>query len=277
MKSHNITGGGGVQLHVLESGREHGRPILYLHGFSQCGLSWNRQLNSDLAEDHRLLAMDMRGHGRSDRPAQGYDDTRLWAEDVKAVIDGLNLDRPVLCGWSYGAIVILDYIRHFGVDQVGGLHLVGAVTKLGREAAKETLSQEFLGLIPGFFSTEAGESSASLEALLRLCFVQQPSSEEFRQMLEYNVSVPSFVRRALFARTVDNDDLLVKIRKPVLITHGAQDAIVKPATASQHRNLMAHAEIQMVEKAGHAPFWDDAALFNQRQRVFSQSLMPIKS
>jgi pimeloyl-ACP methyl ester carboxylesterase len=272
MTSHKITGGGGAQLHVVESGTAQGRPILYIHGFSQCSQTWNRQLHSDLARDHRLVAMDMRGHGLSDKPAEGYDDTKLWADDVKAVIDGLKLTQPVLCGWSYGAVVILDFIRHFGMDQVGGLHLVGAVTKLGREAAQENLSPEFLALIPGFFSTDAAENTRSLGALLRLCFVRQPAPDELAQMLEYNVSVPSFVRRGLFTRTVDNDDLLARIQKPVLITHGAQDAIVKPATATQHKARIPHAELQIMANSGHAPFWDEADSFNERQRAFSLSL-----
>ena len=54
-------------------------------------------------------------------------------------------------------------------------------------------------------------------------------------MLGYNVSVPPYVRQALFSRSFDNDDLLPKIRKPVLITHGADDAVVKPAAVDQHK------------------------------------------
>ncbi|HVP54596.1 MAG TPA: alpha/beta hydrolase, partial [Candidatus Eisenbacteria bacterium] len=80
MQSHMIPGGGGTQLHVVETGYPQGRPILYIHGFSQCWLTWSRQLNSDLAQDFRLVAMDLRGHGLSDKPQQGYDDTKLWAD-----------------------------------------------------------------------------------------------------------------------------------------------------------------------------------------------------
>ena len=72
MKSHRITGGGGTELHVVETGNSSGRPILFIHGFSQCWLNWSRQLSSDLAEDYRLVAVDMRGHGLSDRPREGY-------------------------------------------------------------------------------------------------------------------------------------------------------------------------------------------------------------
>jgi non-heme chloroperoxidase len=63
MISHNITGGKRrTELHVVEGGKPAGRPILFIHGVSQCSLTWRRQIDSELAEEHRLLAMDMRGH-----------------------------------------------------------------------------------------------------------------------------------------------------------------------------------------------------------------------
>src|SRR5204863_7875681 len=158
MKRHKITGGGGIQLHLVEAGNSRGRPILFIHGFSQCWLTWARQLNSDLAKDHRLVAMDMRGHGLSDKPREAYADSRLWADDVNAAIHALNLDHPILCGWSYGPLVILDYIRHYGADAIGGINLVGAVTKLGTPQAMSVLTPEFLALVPGFFATDGDES-----------------------------------------------------------------------------------------------------------------------
>jgi pimeloyl-ACP methyl ester carboxylesterase len=270
--SHKVTGGGGAQLHVVESGNPRGRAILYLHGLSQCWLQWGRQLNSDLAQDYRLVAMDMRGHGLSDKPAQGYDDSKLWADDVNAVINSLGLDKPVLCGWSYGPLLILDYIRHFGEDRIGGLHFVGAATKLGSDDAIAVLTPEFLGLLPGLFSTDVKESVSTLHPFLRLCFAREPAADELFLMLGYNVTVPPYVRQALLSRSVDNDDILPKIQKPVLITHGVKDAIVKSSAVSKQQASTTHAQIQMLENAGHAAFWDDAEAFNRRQREFCQSL-----
>jgi non-heme chloroperoxidase len=112
MKSHMIVGGGGVRLHAVETGDLSGRPIVFIHGVSQCWLAWSRQLSSDLANTFRLVAVDIRGHGLSDKPHEGYADSRLWADDVRAVIRALDLDHPVLCGWSYGPLVSLDYLRH---------------------------------------------------------------------------------------------------------------------------------------------------------------------
>ena len=272
MKVHRITGGAGVRLHVVETGNTLGRPILFIHGASQCWLQWDRQMNSNLAEDHRLVALDMRGHGFSDKPQDAYNDGKLWAEDVKAVIQTLNLDHPVLSGWSYGPLVILDYIRHYGENQLGGLQFVGAVTKLGSEEAMSVLTPEFLSVVPQFLSMDSETSVRGLEGLLRLCFDREPSASEHYLMLGYNVSVPSYVRQGLFSRAFHNDDLLPKIRKPVLITHGAADAIVKPTVVDQHKGAMPHAQVQLMENTGHAVFWDDASSFNERLHAFCGSL-----
>jgi pimeloyl-ACP methyl ester carboxylesterase len=271
-KRHQITGGAGVQLHVVETGNPRGRPIVFLHGASQCWLQWSRQMESSLAEHHRLIALDMRGHGLSDKPPTGYDDAKQWAADVNAVIQALNVDHPVLSGWSYGPLLFLDYIRHYGQDAVGGLHFVGAVSKLGTEQAVSVLTPEFLTVVPQFLSTETETTVRGLEGLLRLCFAQEPSPAERYLMLGYNVSVPPYVRQGLFSRSFDNDHLLPKIRKPVLITHGARDAIVKRTAVDQHKAAMPHAQVRLMPNCGHAAFWDDAAAFNERLRAFAGSV-----
>jgi len=268
MKTHRIAGGGGVHLHVVETGNPGGRPILFIHGLSQSWLSWNRQFDSELARDYRLVAMDMRGHGLSDKPRDVYADSRLWADDVRAVIDNLKLDHPVLCGWSYGSLAILDYLRHHGEDRIAGINLVGAITKLGSDAALSVITPEFLGCVPGLFSTDAEESVRSLESVLRLCFVQEPPAADLYRMLGYSVAVPPHVRQALFSRVFDNDDLLPRIRKPVLITHGANEAVVKLEAVDQHKAGLTHAQVHIVPNTGHAPFYEDAPAFNQRLREF---------
>ena len=272
MQHHTIIGGGGTRLHVVEAGDPAAPSILFLHGLSQSWLTWDRQMRSHLADRYRLLAMDLRGHGSSDRPGDGYDDSRAWADDVDAAIRELELDRPILSGWSYGPLVILDYIRHYGEKQIGGIHFIGAVTKLGSEAAAAALTPEFLAVLPRLFSTETSESVRGLDSLLHLCFTREPEASDRYTMLGFGLSVPPFVRQALLTRVVDNDDLLPTISKPVLITHGALDAIVKPEMVAQHRALLPHAQIDMMPGAGHAAFWDDAAAFNKRLGAFGDEV-----
>ena len=264
----SVTGGAGVQLHVVETGNPRGRPLVFIHGFSQSWLSWGRQMNSDLASDFRLIALDLRGHGQSDKPRDAYSDYRLWADDINAVITQLSLRQPLLCGWSYGPLVILDYLRQYGEDNIGGICFVDGITKLGSEAALSVLSPEFLSLVPGFFATEAEANLHSLESLLRLCFVREPSAEDLYSMLGYNLSVPAYVRQGLLSRSVDNDDLLPTLRKPVLVVHGAEDAVVRPSVVEQHKARVAHAEVRVMSHTGHAPFWEEPEQFNACLRRF---------
>lgn len=271
MKDLMITGGGGVQVHVIDAGNPRGKPILFVHGISQSALSWARQLSSPLADTFRLVAMDLRGHGLSERPREGYTDSRLWADDVLAVIKTLALDHPILCGWSYGPLVILDYLRHYGEESIRGVNFVGGITKLGSDEAVSVLTPEFLGLISGFFTSDVEESVRSLRSLLRLCFAEELPADDLYRMLGYNVSVPPYVRQAMFSRAFDNDDLLPKLRKPVLISHGIHDAIVKPEVIERQLSTIACARIERMA-TGHACFWDDAAAYNSALRKFAADL-----
>ena len=92
MKDHFVRGGGGIRLHVAETGTPRGKPILFIHGTSQCSLAWREQMRSDLANDFRLVAMDLRGHGASEKPRDVYGDSRLWADDVRAGARGVRGD-----------------------------------------------------------------------------------------------------------------------------------------------------------------------------------------
>lgn len=268
---HSVAAAGGCRLHVVEAGDPDARPIVFVHGFSQSSMVWTRQLESDLARDHRLVAVDLRGHGQSARPHDAYSESRLWADDMHAVLCALSLRSPVLSGWSYGCFAILDYIRHHGEAGIAGVQFVGGVTQLGSEPAMSALTPEFRALIPGLVSSDADLAVRSLYRLARLGFGDLPAGHLHR-LLGAAMSVPPAIRKALFARRIDNDDLLVRLRKPVLLTHGSRDAVVLPSTVERHRTLISNAQVHMVGDSGHAPFWDDAGEFNRRLREFAAGL-----
>ena len=119
MKAHHVRGGAGLDLYVEETGTPSGRPVLFIHGLSQCRLAWRKQFHSDLASELRLITMDIRGHGWSEKPHDAYGDSLLWADDLHAVITALDLQAPILSGWSYGGIVIADYVQAYGDDGIG--------------------------------------------------------------------------------------------------------------------------------------------------------------
>jgi pimeloyl-ACP methyl ester carboxylesterase len=97
--THRYVQANGLRFHVAEAGT-HGPPVLLLHGFPQHWYAW-RHVIADLAADHRVYALDLRGAGQSDAPRHGYD-TATLATDVLAVLDALELPAVQLIGHEGG-------------------------------------------------------------------------------------------------------------------------------------------------------------------------------
>ena len=134
------------------------------------------------------------------------------------------------------------------------------------------LTAECLSCVPGVFSTDAEESVAVLQRFLGYCVAAEPSPEDFYFFLGYNAAVPPHVREALFSRVVENDDLLSKIKKPVLVTQGSLDGLVKTEMAHHIAKKMPHARVSMYDGIGHATFWENPERFNRDLAEFAASL-----
>jgi len=270
MKAHTVTGDGGTKLHVQETGKRSGKPILFIHGFSQCSLAWSKQFDSDLAGSFRLLALDLRGHGLSDKPRDAYGDSAIWANDIHAVIEQLELTKPILVGWSYGGPIISDYVAQYGESAIAGSNWVAAVCRLG-ESLVPYLGAQFLAAAPGFFSENVEESVNALRTLIRLCLPSGLSREEELLMLGFNVAVPPHVRAGLLSRNLNNDSVVAGLKKPMLITWTESDAVALPAMRDHLARLAPHAKVSTYPGAGHAPFWDAAERFNRELRAFREA------
>jgi pimeloyl-ACP methyl ester carboxylesterase len=127
---HTIEGAEGVALAVREFGNPAGIPLVLIHGWTQSHLCWVKQYESALADEFRIIAPDLRGHGDSAKPVgeAHYTNSRHWADDLAAVINTLGLEQPVLAGWSYGGLVSGLYLRHYGEAALGvGVELLDVV------------------------------------------------------------------------------------------------------------------------------------------------------
>jgi pimeloyl-ACP methyl ester carboxylesterase len=98
----------GVALHVEQrSGDPSLAPFVLVHGLASNARLWDGVAEQLHAAGHTVIAIDQRGHGRSDAPEAGYDlDTAV--ADLVALIDALGLSRPVLAGQSWGGNVVLE-------------------------------------------------------------------------------------------------------------------------------------------------------------------------
>src|SRR5262245_52251433 len=94
----------GLQLHYMRSGGD--KPALVLvHGFTDDGVYW-LPVAEHFTQDYDVIMPDARGHGYSDAPEKGYT-PREQAQDLKGIIDGLGLQKPLVLGHSMGAITAM--------------------------------------------------------------------------------------------------------------------------------------------------------------------------
>lgn len=117
-----VKAGDGTRLHVRHGGE--GPAVLLLHGFPQHAREWARIAPPLLAAGRRVVAPDLRGFGRSDKPLGGYD-VGTVVDDVRAVAQALRLDRPLVVGHDLGVPVAYAWAA-MHPEEVGPLVLVEA-------------------------------------------------------------------------------------------------------------------------------------------------------
>ncbi|WP_294642488.1 alpha/beta hydrolase [uncultured Aureimonas sp.] len=114
----------GTQLHVKDMGQ--GRPVVLIHGWPLTGDMFEYQTVALLEANFRVITYDRRGFGQSGHPASGYDyDT--FADDLAAVIEGLDLQSVSLVGFSMGGGEIARYLSRHGAGRVAKAVLVASV------------------------------------------------------------------------------------------------------------------------------------------------------
>ena len=103
-----------------------GKPILCFHGITANCRCWD-VMASTLAPEHHLIAMDLRGRGRSEKPLSGYSMAH-HIRDIYFVLDSLNLREVMLMGHSLGAFIALT----FGVENTDRVDCIILVARAGK-------------------------------------------------------------------------------------------------------------------------------------------------
>ena len=116
--------GGGVGLHCLEwqvdrPGRDQATPFLLVHGLASNCRTWEAVGGLLAAAGHPVVALDQRGHGRSDKPDSGYDFATL-CDDLEGVLGALGYERTVVVGQSTGGNIAVELARRTG-DRLAGV------------------------------------------------------------------------------------------------------------------------------------------------------------
>jgi non-heme chloroperoxidase len=262
----------GVTFRAYEWGNPDGAAVVFIHGIYQSALSWARQLADPvLASKYRLVAIDLRGHGASDKPdgEQYYREGKRWADDISSLLDTLHLEKPVMVPWSYGGRVINDYLTANGDGRLGGIIYVAVRSLADPGAGVNTTPNKAL---QDAVSADPVTFLKGTREFVELCFGKQPSAAEIDWLTAASMQTPLYVRKQLSGRPLAYTEVLRSIRVPTLIVQGDSDAVV-PLTVSliTHR-LIPHSSLSVYHGAGHSTFLEEPARFNAELDRFVSSL-----
>lgn len=127
-----VPASGGVVLRTLHWGQpQAGRPSFVLvHGLASNARLWDGVAIELANAGYHAVSVDLRGHGRSDKPDDGYDFTTV-TDDLIALIDHEQLDRPIVCGQSWGGNVVIELAWRAPERLRGVCAVDGGVIELG--------------------------------------------------------------------------------------------------------------------------------------------------
>jgi non-heme chloroperoxidase len=245
----------GTRIHFRDWGT--GRPIVFVAPWGLCSDWWDIPVTTLSERGWRCVAFDRRGHGRSDDPCSGYDFDTL-ADDIAAVLDGLDVQNAVLVGHSMGGAEVVRYLTRHRGERVTHAVLIAPTTPFTmktddnpggaprealekfRESFKDDLPRRTAEAAPNFFGVP--KNSVSTETMDWWC-----------RMLLDRVSIKVLTEMNKVQTETDFRPELRTIQTPTLILHGDIDKSAQlELTGRPTHELIAGSRLLVYENAAHA-------------------------
>ncbi len=245
----------GVRMHLTEAGA--GRPLLLLHGLGANADAMREEIAS-LARSFRVIAPDLRGHGRSDRPA-AYT-LADHVQDVLALLDDLGLDRADVMGVSMGSYVA-QALAVAAPERVSGLVLVvtkasGLTSSTARYLAEH--AAEVAGLTPEQVRLWLGDRMFAPHTPMGVkeAFAEL-TTEQARAGLTLTPPQLEAANRALEGFDFRRD--LPRLHVPTLVVSGRHDVLNPPDAGEEVARLIPGARFEVLENSGHLATLEETA------------------
>lgn len=254
-----------------------GPPLVFLHGWSCHGGFFGPQQTA-LADRFRLLLPDLPGHGAT--AAGANPGIPALADALHELLHGLRLHRPVLIGWSMGAMVAFDYLQRYGQQDVAGLVIEDMTARL------QTGPDWHLGLGGNF---DAAQNTAVLAAMradwashsaafLPHLFARnrQPDAALLRWISGEIARNDIQAMAALWASMAEQDfrSLLPQLNLPCLIIHGGESQLYAPDVSIWMEQTLPQAKRLCLAQSGHMPHLEQPDAFNTALAQFASRVMP---
>lgn len=247
-----------------------GRPIVFLHG-ATAGLRYFEPQLTGLSEEYRTVAVDFRGHGRSEKTDVGHT-LAQHARDVRAFLEGLKLEDVVLVGWSMGAIVSWEYVDQFGPDRIRALVDVDMEPCPMKRPDYEYGSYDLEGLGETLVRIQTAPFEL-LEEQIELLLKDPPDRAMHTMMFDESSRTPPPIAGAMLLELLcDYRNVLPEIDVPALVCVGRDEKWRSVASVEYTAELIPDARIEYFEESGHCLTIEEPDRFNRAVAEFVNSL-----
>jgi pimeloyl-ACP methyl ester carboxylesterase len=239
----------GTRLHVDDEGS--GRPVVLIGGYGMAGTAWTLQRNH-LRDRHRVVTIDRRCHGLSDKVAHGQRMAR-HGKDIADVLDALDLDQVLLVGSSMGSNTVLAYVDLFGTARLRGVVLIDQTPKmvnedgwqLGFHGLRRDGLDAFVRAFPGDLNPFHTLPPPEVLALTASAF----SVDDTRDLLRDHAEK-------------DWRDVILRVDVPLLAVAGRHSPVWPWESSAWMAEKAPYGELAILERSGHVPFLEEPASFN---------------
>lgn len=259
-----------VKLHVTDIGE--GKPVILIHGWPLSDAMYEYQYQDLVQKGFRVVGITLRGFGKSDKPYGKYD-YDVYADDIKVVLDKLQIEGATLGGFSMGGAIAIHYVTKYNAAHISKLALFGAAAPVWTKRADYPF---------GFSKDDVNE-------LIQLSTTNRPQLlENFGKIfgatetalptglgnwlggINFEASPYATTQSLIALRDTDLRPSLPKIKIPTAIFHGVQDKICEFALAEQMQKGIKNSYIIRFENSGHGLFLEELEKFNAELLRFIQ-------
>jgi len=254
----------GLKINYYEAGQ--GPPVLLLHGFAACAYTW-RFIGPPLAADHRVITMDLKGFGLSDKPADGHYAVADQAEMVADFIRRQDLGDLVIMGHSMGGgVTLMTYLKLKETDP-GRIKKLVLIDSAGYPQKLPWFI--WMAKVPGLNTMLSKVLSPRFAAalVLKKCYYDKDAvTEEQIDTYAYFGSLPGAVAavsqtaKQIVPKDQDIEALTAQyktIKVPVLVIWGADDEVVPLKVGQQFKRDIPDAELIILPHCGHIPLEEE--------------------
>jgi proline iminopeptidase len=261
----------GVGLHVEELGE--GQPLIVLHGGPGVDHTMFRPYLDPLAEDFRLLYVDERGQGRSDRVDPRTLSLEVFAQDVDRLAEALGLETFALLGHSFGAIIATFHAIELGTAEryvISGGGDSSEALEADVAASLAALGEEGQAIAESWEREKTVETEEELAELMRVQWPFHFAGTAPPGYGEETVFSPDVLRHFADAGYGAFDFVpdLRRVDRPVLVIVGEHDRTTTPRAARVLTEGIPDSELVLLEGVGHMSFVEAPEPFLAAVRTF---------